>query len=102
MSIERVKIKKTLKCGNVIYPEGLVLSHPIPPDILKEIKAGSIAVEIIPIPKKRPVKEQEQEQGNLLEELSEEVNRESDEEQESEVEVEEVLKKKRVVRKKNK
>jgi hypothetical protein len=50
MFIERVKILKTLKCGKKIYLAGVVLSPPLPNEILDEIihNTGTVHAEGLP------------------------------------------------------
>ena len=50
MTIEKVRIIKTLKCGNTtywvgqVYPQG---DEPIPPDIMREVENHAGTVEVL-------------------------------------------------------
>jgi hypothetical protein len=59
MKVERVRVLKTLKCGEKVFQQGKVLMHPLPAEILKELAAKTETLEVIEepvIPKKTPKK----------------------------------------------
>ena len=47
MKIEKVLIKTTLKAGQNVWQKGMVLTQPIPKDILNEIYSNTGTVEIL-------------------------------------------------------
>jgi len=46
MIIEKVLVKKTLKCGRNVYPPG-EYGRPVPTDLITEARMGSAIVEIL-------------------------------------------------------
>ena len=47
MNIERVKVLVTLQCENNVWEEGTILTNPLPPDILEEIRLERGTVEVL-------------------------------------------------------
>ena len=47
MKIEKVRVKTTLKAGKTVWPKGLILTEPLPKDILNEIYCVTGTVEIL-------------------------------------------------------
>jgi len=47
MKIEKVLIKTTLKAGQIVWEKGMILTEPIPKDILNEIYRNTGMVEIL-------------------------------------------------------
>jgi len=47
MKIEKVLIKTTLKAGQIVWQKGMVLTEPLPKDILNEIYCDTGTVEIL-------------------------------------------------------
>lgn len=47
MKIEKVRVKTTLKAGSTVWPKGLILTEPLPKDILNEIYCDTGTVEIL-------------------------------------------------------
>jgi hypothetical protein len=62
MSIETVKVLKSIKAGDLVYLEGEIFNAPdIPSDLLEEIRAGANTVEVVnrqgsPLPKVKHTK----------------------------------------------
>lgn len=89
MAIEKARIVKTLKCGNNMYPVGMVFEKPIPQDIFNEINLKTGTVEVLlesrkPEPKlKEPevVVEEVQEEEETEETTQEEEKTEEEEEE---------------------
>lgn len=48
--VERVRILKTLKCGNTTWDAGAILFSPIPKDVEAEIRANTGTVEVMSPP----------------------------------------------------
>ena len=49
--MEKVILRKTLKCGSQLYLAGTILTEPFPGGIIQELKAGSGIVEIVEEPR---------------------------------------------------
>jgi hypothetical protein len=47
MKIEKVRVKTTLKAGKDVWQKGLILTEPLPKDILNEIYCDTGTVEIL-------------------------------------------------------
>lgn len=47
MKIEKVRVKTTLKAGKTVWPKGLILTEPLPKDILNEIYCDTGTIEIL-------------------------------------------------------
>lgn len=47
MAIEKVRIVKTVKCGNIVYSVGEEFEKPIPQDIHNEINLNTGTVEVL-------------------------------------------------------
>ena len=47
MQVERVLMKKTLKSGKQIWPEGEIFESPLPPEILSEVERERDTVEVL-------------------------------------------------------
>lgn len=47
MKIEKVRVKTTLKAGKIVWQKGLILTEPLPKDILNEIYCDTGTVEIL-------------------------------------------------------
>lgn len=44
MIIEKVKVLKTLKAGDQLWKVGQIVTEPVPPDLLSEVKRGFVEV----------------------------------------------------------
>jgi hypothetical protein len=49
MSIEKIRLLKTVKAGSKVWVQGSEISSPIPPVLLQEIKLNKNTVEILKI-----------------------------------------------------
>ena len=47
MKIEKVRVKTTLKAGQTVWQKGLILTEPLPKDILNEVYCNTGTVEIL-------------------------------------------------------
>ena len=47
MNVEKVRVLKTLKFGEIVFQEGKVLTKPFPPEILRELTTNSGTLEAI-------------------------------------------------------
>ena len=47
MKIEKVRVKKTLKAGNIVWQKGDILNAPLPKDILNEVYCNTGTVEVL-------------------------------------------------------
>lgn len=47
MNIEKVKVLKALKCGDMVYKKGQIIDRPIPPDIVQEVRNDTGTVEVL-------------------------------------------------------
>jgi len=47
MKVEKVRVKTTLKAGNIVWQKGDVLTTPLPKDILNEVYCNTGTVEIL-------------------------------------------------------
>lgn len=47
MKVEKVRVLTTLKCGEKVFQQGKVLTHPLPAEILKELAAKTGTLEVI-------------------------------------------------------
>jgi len=47
MKIEKVRVKTTLKAGKTVWQKGLILTEPLPKDILNEIYCNTGTVEVL-------------------------------------------------------
>lgn len=47
MTIEKVVLETTLKAGRTIWEKGTILTSPLPPDIEREISAGTGTVRVV-------------------------------------------------------
>lgn len=47
MKVEKVRVKTTLKAGNIVWQKGDILTVPLPKDILNEVYCNTGTVEIL-------------------------------------------------------